>query len=261
MQVAADRRSWQEVRQRLAAGQTVVGTFVHLPSPELVEMAGLAGYDLAVLDEEHGAFGPHTLGHLLRAGAASGIPCLVRVANHDPKGILMALDLGAVGIMVPQVDSVSQARQAVAAAHFPPKGVRGMAGVVRAAGYSALEAEAFANQAESCVAVWVQIESRAGVEAAAAIAALPGVDALFVGPSDLSMDLGVPGQMGHPLVRAALRQVQAAAQEAGKPVGCFVASPQEAAVLQAEGVHLVVTSTTVTILRALREEAQRLKAP
>ncbi|MCL6521938.1 MAG: hypothetical protein K6U79_06120 [Firmicutes bacterium] len=255
---AAERRAG--FTRRVREGAPLAGTFLHFPSPELVEMAGLAGYDFVLLDGEHGAPGEAGLAELLRAGDAAGLPCVVRLPDGHPKRILKALDLGAAGILVPQVESAEEAAAVARAARFPPAGERSLAPVVRASGYSALDARAFVRAAEEAVSVWVQVETRAGVEAAEAIAATPGVDLLFIGPVDLSTALGHPGEPDHPEVEAAIDAVTAAARRAGKPVGSFAVTPEQAAFYRAKGVRLLASSLTVTLLRALREEAAWLQA-
>ena len=257
-----DPRSRRErFHQQLQAGERLAGTFVHFASAELVEIAGRAGYDFAVLDEEHGPLGQGDVAEMLRAGDAAALPCIVRLPHDHPKAILKALDLGAAGIMVPQVESAAQAARIASAAHFPPLGTRSLTAVVRAAGYASQAPVDFAQSAEREVTVLAQIETGAGVAEAEAIAATPGVDMLFIGPTDLSAALGHPGNLEHPSVVRSIDAICAAAQHAGKPVGSFVSSREQVAFFRGRGVTLLATSVTTAVLRALRNEVGWLRLP
>ncbi len=206
-------------KQRLLAGQPIIGPLVGFNSPTFVELCALAGFDFVMLDCEHGPMSVESLENLVRAAEAAEITPLARVPHNDPWTILRFLDVGVLGLLVPHVDSAEDARAAVAAAKYPPLGHRSLAGV-RAADYGAKAPTAeYIRVANEETMVLALVESRAGLEHVAQIAAVPGVDVVHIGPSDLSMSLGHLGQPEHPEVQAAIDRIIAAAQAAGKAPG------------------------------------------
>lgn len=242
------------LRDRLLAGEPVHGTLVALPSPDVVELLAGSGFDWLFLDGEHAPFGPAELAACLRAAGAT--PCLVRVPPNDDAAVGRALDLGAAGVIVPQVHDAAQAARVAALAHYPPAGVRG-AGVARATGYGRTVREALAT-ANGRVLVVVQAESAAAVANVEAIARAPGVDAVLVGPNDLAASLGHPGEVAHPEVQAAIGRVVDACRAAGRPVGIFGATAGAVRPWIARGATLVVAGADALLLdaaaRALRAE-------
>lgn len=180
------------MRSRLRRGDTLVGAWVMTPSAAYVELASAAGMDFLLIDLEHGAIDLADLPALLRALRPGPTRAMVRVPNHDPTMVCRVLDRGAHGVLVPRVEDPETAARVASAARFPPHGTRGMAiGASRAAGYG-LDA-GYRARSDSEVVVAVQLESRPAVERATAIATAPGVDVAFVGPIDLSGDLGIEG--------------------------------------------------------------------
>ena len=202
--------------QRLRSGGQLLGPLLRMPNEVLVEMTGLVGMDFVVVDTEHGPADQIPLTAHLTAASAAGIAGLVRVGAISE--ILRVLDIGAAGIIYPHVSSVDQARAVVAATRYPPAGERGFATYTRSGRYGlASTAEHLQANAEN-TAVVLMIEDADGVNAAPEIAAVDGVDGLFVGPADLSVALGHPGAAGHPDVVDAIARVHAAARAAGKAV-------------------------------------------
>lgn len=182
---------YRSLRQRLADGERLRGVLLRLPSETLVEMAGVAGFDYAVIDCEHGPADTALLQHHLTAAAAHGLDVLVRVGSAEPALALRCLDLGAAGLIHPHVDSREDARRAVAASHYPPHGERGFATYSRAGRFGTVTAaEHVAASRETLVVT--MIETRRGCEDADAIAGTDGVDAVLVGPADLAADCGFP---------------------------------------------------------------------
>ncbi len=237
-------------RQRLKSGAPLIATFSIIPSVEVVELIGLAGFDAIIIDLEHGAHGSEALGPLILAAQARGIYPLVRVRSSEPTEIAAALDAGAAGVIVPQIGSLAEAERAVQAARFAPDGNRGANPFVRAAGYSG-RLEWFA-EANRDTAILLMIEGQGGLAAAREIAALPSLDGIFIGPMDLSHALGVPGEMGHPKVAEAIGSVIAACKAAGITAGIFAGTPEAAKRWMGEGVTLTgVSADTITLLRAL----------
>ncbi len=208
------------LKARLAAGDMVVGTFVKTPSPIVVEVLGLTDLDCLCLDAEHSPFDRGTLDTCLLAARAIGIDTLVRVPSAAPEHILNALDCGATGVLLPHIRSAAGARACVQASHYGPGG-RGYAGSSRAATYTGTPMTAhLANSAARTVVV-AQIEDPEAVEDINAIAAVEGVDALFIGRVDLTVGYGATS-LDDPRVLAAVEAVCAAGVRAGKPVGMFL---------------------------------------
>ena len=194
------------------------GTFLGLGSPHAVRVAAQLGFDWVLIDLEHGLGTEATLPALL--APLEGTPCspIVRVVWNDQNSIKRALDLGAVGVMVPYVSNAEEASAAVSYTRYPPDGVRGVASTTSANAFGISTAE-YLKVASDRVLTVVQIETREGVENADAIAAVDGVDVLFVGPLDLSYNLGCPNQFDHPDELAAFDAVIAACRNHGKAAG------------------------------------------
>lgn len=215
------------LKEKLRRGRPTVGTWVSLAHPATAEMAARAGFDWVTVDLEHSSITLRECEDLIRTIELAGSTPLVRLTSNDPDQIKRVMDSGAHGVIVPNVASRSEAEAAVAAVHYPPRGRRGV-GLARAQGYGASFAAYRARLAREAVVV-AMIESAAAVEQAEAILSVPGVDAYFLGPYDLSASLGVPGQTSHPKVEAAVRRVRAAGRKAGKPGGIHVVEPDPAA--------------------------------
>lgn len=211
-------------RRRVLARERLAGTFLNLGSPLTVEMAGCAGFDWLLLDHEHGPGGDETMLHQLQAAAATPAYAIVRIAANEPARFKRALDVGAGGIMVPWINTAAEAQAAVASLRYPPRGIRGVAKMNRACDFGSTFADYYAQSHERLV-LMAQIETPEGVANAAAIAAIDGVDVLFIGPMDLTTSLGVQDQYDHPRYRDAVRQVSAAARAAGKATGILLLNP------------------------------------
>jgi 2-keto-3-deoxy-L-rhamnonate aldolase RhmA len=204
------------LRARLRAGERGVGTMVaELRQPAVMQLLANAGFDFVIVDGEHGPFGPETVADLVRAAVACGVTPIVRVPGCDYTPIAQALDAGAQGVMVPRIMGVEDAAEAVAIATYPPEGRRGSAMGRGHTLWRGAEVSAAMAAMNASRIVMIQIETLGALEASEQIAALPGVDVLFVGPNDLSIALGVPGQLGHPLVVEAIERVAAACRAAG----------------------------------------------
>ena len=209
------------LRARIQAGETLLGTFLGLGSPTAAEICGRAGFDWVIIDLEHGAGSESELLANLHAVASTPTTALVRPRSADRLRIGRVLDLGAHGVMIPRVDLPAQAAEAVSFMRFPPDGTRGLALSTRGAGLGEL-GHAEVRAINPHIVGIIQVESPSAVEHAAAIAAIDGVDVLFVGPADLSHSLGIPGQFDDPRFREALERVVAAADGAGKAAGILL---------------------------------------
>jgi 2-keto-3-deoxy-L-rhamnonate aldolase RhmA len=211
-----------DLRARIHAGDTLVGTFADLASPLAAELVGRAGFDWAVLDLEHGESTEADLLAMLYAVGTTPMTAIVRVPSAERLRVGRALDLGASGIMLPQLQSIEAVREAVTYLRYPPVGQRGVALRTRGADMGALAHADVARVVNERVVGIVQIESRGAVAAAADIAAFEEVDVLFVGPADLSHALGVPGRFDDPTYLDAVRRVVAACAEHGKAPGILI---------------------------------------
>ena len=219
-----------DLRTRILAGETLIGSFSDLASPLAVELLGRAGMDWVILDLEHGAATESELLALLYAAGTTPIAPLVRVQSAERLRIGRALDLGAAGIMLPQLQSIDEVRQAVAYLRYPPVGQRGVALRTRGADLGKLSHADLARVVNDRVVGIVQIEAAQMVRDADEIAALEPVDVLFVGPADLSHALGIPGRFDDPTYLDAIKAVVAACERHGKAPGILL---YDAAVLPA----------------------------
>jgi 4-hydroxy-2-oxoheptanedioate aldolase len=206
----------------------VVGTWTQIAHADLIDALGAASYDFTIIDTEHGAFGIETAEHLIRACEAAAVVPLVRVPRGDTVSIYKALDAGAAGVLMPSVESVKEAQDAVNAASFALRSTRGACPIVRAADHSAMPWRDFtARQAGN--GVLLMIETAVGVERCEAICSVPGVKALVVGPFDLSVSLGHEGDVQAAPVQQSLQRLIAAARAASLPVWMPVFTGDEAA--------------------------------
>lgn len=233
------------LRARLAAGEATLGTFVGLASPVSAEVCAATGADWVLLDLEHGAGGEEQVRTTVPAAAAYGVPTVVRVESVARIRIGRALDLGVAGVMLPRLDTAAEVREAVRHLRYPPMGDRGVATYNRACRFG-LDPGAL-DRAGEILGV-IQIESAGALAEVEAIAALDGVDVLFVGPRDLSHDLGVPGDFAAPVYREALERVRKAAADHGKACGLLVPDGAAAAAKRAEGWTFIGIGSDSTLL-------------
>lgn len=206
-------------RAKLAQGQPAFGCFLRYPDAGLAELLALQGLDFVVFDGEHGTLAPAACEQLARAVELHGATPAVRVAENHAATILRYLDAGALVCHVPGIESRADAERAVRAVKFRPRGDRGLS-ASRASGFGARDGyPAYIEAANRETQVVVHVESAAGVAAVEEIAAVDGVDVLLVGTLDLSHDLGCPGDVEHPDVRAGAERIAAAAAASGKVLG------------------------------------------
>lgn len=204
-------------RQRLLAKEMLIGTLVSIPSAEIVELLSLSGFDWLFLDAEHGAYGPTEIVSMLQA--AHECPCLVRIPGPDEAWIKKVLDAGASGIIVPQINSAQQARDVINYAKYPPQGKRGV-GLGRAHKYGREFAPYLQNANQETVIV-LQAESQHALDNIEAIATVEGVDAVLIGPYDLSASLGHTGEVAHAIVQAAIQKISQVCQSHNTRLGIF----------------------------------------
>ncbi|MFN8494683.1 MAG: aldolase/citrate lyase family protein [Caldilineaceae bacterium] len=203
-------------KHALRDGQAIIGTMVaEIRQPAVMQLLANAGFDYVIIDNEHGPFNIETIADLSRTALYVGLTPIVRVPDLTYPYIAQALDSGAQGVMIPRITSVEQVQQAVQIVKYPPVGQRGSAltrGYTNFRGGSVVEVMTQANDETMVV---IQIETRAALEQIDAIVAVPGVDVAFIGPNDLSIALGVPGQTTSPVLVSAIEAVMAACQRHG----------------------------------------------
>ena len=204
-------------RQQLLAKETLIGTLISIPSAEIVELLSLTGFDWLFLDAEHGAFGPTEIVSLLQA--AHDCPCLVRIPGPDEAWIKKVLDAGAAGIIVPQISSAEQAQDVINYAKYPPQGKRGV-GLGRAHKYGR-EFSSYLQNANAETVIVLQAENQPALDNIDAIATVNGVDAILVGPYDLSASLGKTGDLAHPIVQTAIQKISQACITHDTRLGIF----------------------------------------
>lgn len=243
------------LKERLLRQERLIGMWLSMGAPVVAEMAAHAGFDWCLVDGEHGPNDVVTLQQQLMA-ADHATDCIVRVPVNEAWIIKTVLDLGAKTVMVPMVNTAEEARAAVAACRYAPEGVRGMAaGIVRASRYG-LEGD-YVARANGEIAVIVQVETRRALENLDAILATEGVDAVFIGPADLSADLGFPGRPDHPAAEAVFRETIARVRAAGKSAGTIFYEAGDISRAFAWGANFVAVGCDVGLLAgALRTAAQ-----
>lgn len=228
------------------AGSPALGTWIKLATTESVEIMAAAGFDFVVLDLEHAPLDLGSTARMISMALASGLLPLVRVPGQDATVIGRVLDAGARGILVPHVDSADEARRVVSAMRFPPLGQRGSGGTSRAGRWGLLPRDEYVRTGNEEIVCIPQLESIAAIEAAPAILAVDGVDAVFLGAGDLSLSLGVGA--ADPRVLDLLAAGRAAAAAAGKPCGAASAGADAAVRAAGLGHQFIVVGNDATML-------------
>ncbi|MDF2916195.1 MAG: 2-dehydro-3-deoxyglucarate aldolase [Microbacterium sp.] len=229
------------------ADRPLAGMWVCSGSPLVAEICAGAGLDWLLIDMEHSPNGIESVLAQLQAAAATPVTTMVRIPTADPVVIKQVLDLGAQNLLVPMVSSVAEAEAVVRAVHYPPRGIRGVgSALARSARWNRVDD--YLAEAEQHVSLVVQIETAAGVDAAAGIAAVDGIDGVFVGPSDLAASMGLLGQQSHPDVVAAVRRIFADARSAGTPVGVNAFDPALARGYAEAGADFLLVGADVALL-------------
>ena len=235
-------------RQRLRAGETLIGCWCSLANPITTEILGIAGFDWLLLDGEHSPNDVTTFIPQLMALKDSASAPVVRPSWNNPVEMKRLLDAGFYNFLIPFIESADEAARAVAATRYPPQGFRGVSVAQRSNRFGTVAGYFEGINEQICVTV--QIESRKGVAAAAEIAAVDGVDGLFVGPSDLAAAFGQLGNANHPEVQAAMAQIFAAGQAAGKPIGILAGVEADARRYLAMGASFVAVGSDLGVFRA-----------
>ena len=248
------------LKSRLKAGEKLLGAWTMSDSPDNAEVMALSGLDFLLMDHEHGqATIPDAIAQL-RAIKGTNCAGLVRAPWNDMVFIKRILDAGVHGIMVPQVNTAEEARAVVAACRYPPRGIRGAAGGTRAASYG-IDMGYYDRAADELIII-VQIETPQAVENAAAIAAVDGVDVVFIGPRDLSATIGKLNKLDDPELRALIAKVEDATLKSGKALGTVAPTGALVKQLFGRGYGFLISGSDLMHLRAgimqMMKEAGRI---
>lgn len=240
------------------ATRTPLGTWVMSASPLVAEAVGVAGFDWGVLDMEHTPLDLMDLVHMMQAVAGTPMVPLVRVPWNDTVNVKRVLDAGATNLLFPFIQDADEARSAVAATRYPPQGVRGMAGMSRGSRFGTTPD--YLRTANDGICVVLQLETPQAIVNLEAIAAVPGVDGLFVGPGDLSGAMGHVGQLTHPEVMAAMADAARRANAIGMPIGSVGGNAETVAAYRAAGYDFVAMASDLGLLmRGLQGALQSMR--
>jgi 4-hydroxy-2-oxoheptanedioate aldolase len=216
----------KNLKQRLLNGETLNGCWLNLGSAVTAEIVGLSGFDWVLIDLEHGAGSESTTLSQIQALEHTSAGVIVRAESTEPQRIHRVLDMGAEGVMCPKVRNAEEALKVVKGLHYPPFGNRGVAKMVRATQFAQNFNDYYQKSRDQILGV-VQIETIEVLSHLDEVAAIDGVDVLFIGPADLSMELGIFGQFDHPVFVEALNKIVAAAKKANKAVGILFFNPDD----------------------------------
>ena len=231
------------VKKKLQNGEAVIGTFLKFTDPASAEILAIAGFDFFVLDNEHVAMDRDNLVSMIRAAEASGITPLARIKENQQVEILQNLDLGLMGVQVPNVNTVEQAHQIVRSVKYGPIGVRGFSPSVRACGYGTNNIQEYIEKANRETLIVAQCETKEGLENLDEILKIPEIDVVFIGPMDLSQSLGHVGDTKHPVVAGAIKEIKEKVKAAGKVVGTTAANADAAKALIAEDCRYILLAS------------------
>ncbi len=250
----------KNLKKRLKQGETLTGCWLNLGSPLTAEIVGLAGFDWVLIDLEHGAGTESDVLSQLQALEHTPSAPVIRVESFERQRSHRVLDLGAEGIMCPRINHPEEARKFALGLTYPPDGIRGIAKMVRASGFATGFDSYYNDQKENILGV-VQVETAEIMHHLDEIAAIEGVDVLFIGPMDLSMSLGIFGQFDHPLFTEALRTTVQAAKNAGKSAGILIFNPDDFRKYHEMGFRFIACgSDSVFVANGARETVKKINS-
>jgi 2-keto-3-deoxy-L-rhamnonate aldolase RhmA len=231
---------------RAAGNKPPIGTWISSASPIVAEAVGHAGFDWGVVDMEHAPLDMMNVLQLLQALGNTKTVGVVRVPWNDAVMVKRVLDAGATTVLFPFVQNADEARRAVAATRYPPAGLRGMSGMSRASKFGTVPG--YLKLADTTMGVMVQLETPQALAQLEAIAGVDGVDAVFVGPADLSASMGHVGQFTHPAVMQAMADAARRCKALGKPIGTIGATPEVVTQYRAMGYDYLAVSSDMGLL-------------
>ena len=248
------------LKEAIKEGKIVLGPFMKFTDPAAVEIMGFAGFDFVIIDAEHGPISTESAQNMIRAAESANITPVIRLGNNDETLILRALDIGAQGIEIPQVNSKSDAMRAVKSVKYSPQGERGVCRYVRTANYSSMDKFKYFKYANKETMIIAHIEGVEGINNLDKILSVPGIDIIFIGPYDLSQSLGIPGEVNHPLVTEKMKEVVSKCKENKIAVGTFADDVETAKSWISLGVQYMSFSVDVGILyEASKQIVENLK--
>ncbi|MBC7237267.1 MAG: aldolase [Chloroflexi bacterium] len=236
-----------ELKRKLQRGEVVLGPFMNCSYPAFIEIVGLAGFDFAIIDMEHGPLEVETAEDLCRAGQGAGLDPIVRVRKNDAPQIQRALDIGSAGVQVPQIETREQAEAVVRAAKYQPIGMRGISLFTRSGDYSVYGLSGITDRLNEEQMIVIHIEGVRGLENLEQIITVPHIDVIFLGPYDLSQSFGVPGQIDDPRVINGMRMAVGKIRDAGKAAGTYANDVETAKRWIDAGVQYISLSVDVGI--------------
>lgn len=228
-----------KLREAMGAGKNVFGTFAGTPDPSIIEVLGFAGFDYIILDMEHGPLDTVITENLMRSCDVSGAVPVVRVTQNNPSLILRALDCGAMGVIIPQVNTYEAAVLAGKSAKYAPDGFRGMALGTRATKYGIMKRDEYLKFANEEPLVIIQCETQESLDNLEEIVKAPNIDMIFIGPTDLSQSMGYPALIDQPEVQEAIHRIVEVSRAAGLLVGIFVRTVDEGKYWAAKGAQFI----------------------
>ncbi len=249
-------------KAKLKAGETVYGCFVRYPEAALAEVLGYYGWDYLLLDAEHSSLTPRDCENLARACELQNVTPIVRVTTNQPPVILRFMDTGMQGAQVPMINTRDEAEACVRAVKYHPRGNRGLAGV-RPANFGQIQPFSFKDytvQANAETMVIAQVETAAAVDALPEILQVPDIDVIFVGPTDLSQSLGLPGEVNHPLVQKTFDRISTLVNASDKVLGTLVPNLEVARQWQARGARYIMITMEALLGPACRGFLQAVKS-
>jgi 2-keto-3-deoxy-L-rhamnonate aldolase RhmA len=250
------------LKAKLARGNAVWGTFVfEYGSPATPRILKEAGWDYILIDTEHASFGIETVANLLHVSSAVGLPALVRVPETQRALLSRPLDAGAMGLMIPRVESRAQAEAIVRYTKFPPAGDRGVVLGTAHNAYRPVDGRRFLRQANAELLLIMQIETQAGLEHMDQILSVPGLDVALIGPYDLSTSMGIPGEMNHPRMRHAIEAFLKSCRRHRVVPGNFVTTVEDGRTWLRRGMRFLIYSVDFLLIVERSQQVLRELRP
>lgn len=244
------------LKKTLQAGKLTIGNMIsEVRNPNVVHLLARCGYDFIIVDNEHGTYSVETLSNIIAAAHGGNVPILVRIPEIRRETVMKPLDAGAAGLLAPQVDTADQARQLVEFAKYPPDGARGVALRRPHNLYRRVSASDYLRQANEETFLAVQAETPMAIENREEIASVPGIDAIFVGPMDLSVSMGHPGEATHPAQVEAVDKIVATCRQKGLASGIMLFDRDQAAHWIEKGMRFMVYGSDISLLADAALEA------
>ena len=250
----------KNLKKRLKQGEALNGCWLNLGTSITAEIVGLAGFDWVLIDLEHGAGAEKDVLQQLQALQHTTAGAVIRVESAYRQRIHRVLDMGAEGVMCPRISTVTEAQEVAYSLHYPPNGKRGVAKMVRATGFGKNFTDYYKESRDNILGI-VQIETAEILNHLEEVAAIEGIDVLFIGPSDLTMELGIFGQFDHPVFKDALKATVNAAEKAGKATGILIFNPDDYKTYRDLGIRFIACGSDATfVAEGARNMATRLKS-